>query len=65
MLKRLLVVSYAFPPLCVAEAEQTARTVHQLATLGWEMTVLTIQPRSTTERYAADRSPAMPDSVRL
>jgi hypothetical protein len=65
MLKRLLVVSYAFPPLCVAEAEQTARTVHQLATLGWEMTVLTIQPRSTTERYAADRSPAMPDSVKI
>jgi hypothetical protein len=65
MLKRLLVVTYAFPPLCVAEAEQAARTVQELAAIGWKMTVLTIKLQSTTERYEADRPLATPDSVKI
>ncbi len=48
-MKRLLVVSYAFPPQLTPESLLLLRRVRELARLGWGMTVLTIDRDATLE----------------
>src|SRR5215467_1792399 len=43
--RRLLAVSWEFPPMYGPRATQVARTLSQLASLGWHSTVVCLDPR--------------------
>ncbi|HYM11520.1 MAG TPA: glycosyltransferase [Bryobacterales bacterium] len=47
--RRLLGVSYSFPPLHNAQSLLVERTVRALSGMGWQVTMLTVNPGSTME----------------
>ncbi len=62
-MKRLLLVSYAFPPLRNPESLLVLATVRALARSGWAVTVLTIDPTRTAEPVDQDLLGEVPPSV--
>ena len=62
-MKRLLLVSYAFPPQRNAESVLVLATVRALTRAGWEVTVLTIDHTKTTEPVDEDLLREVPPGV--
>jgi glycosyltransferase involved in cell wall biosynthesis len=62
-MKRLLLVSYAFPPQRNAESVLVLATVRALAQAGWDVTVLTIDHTKTTEPVDLDLLREVPPGV--
>src|SRR2546423_9907479 len=62
-MRRLLLVSYAFPPQRNAESVLVLATVRALASAGWEVTVLTIEHTKTTEPVDEDLLREVPPGV--
>ncbi len=61
----MLLVSYHFPPLLSAEALLVARTVRELSRLGWQITVLTTDERSSSTGTDEELQTIIPASVEV
>lgn len=64
-MKKLLVVSYAFPPQLGPESLLLLRRVRELVRLGWDITALTIEPRATLEHLDPRLEESLPPSLRV
>lgn len=64
-MKNLLIVSYCFPPQLTPESLLLLRRVKELARLGWNLTVLTIDPDSTLERLDPRLEESLPSSLQV
>ena len=61
MKRKVLVISYYFPPMSYSGVQRTSKFVKYMPDFGWEPTVLTIQPKAY---YAFDDS-LLKELVRL
>ncbi|TSA09151.1 MAG: hypothetical protein D4R73_07400 [Deltaproteobacteria bacterium] len=64
-MKKLLIASYISPPQLNSESLLLIRKMRALDRLGWQMTLLTIDPKATTEPMDDRLSTMMPGSVRV
>lgn len=64
-MKRLLLVSYAFPPQLNPGGLLLLRRVKELVRLGWRLTVLTIDTSATLERLDPQLAEELPPSLEV
>ncbi|MBI4345387.1 MAG: glycosyltransferase [Elusimicrobia bacterium] len=64
-MRRLLLVTYAFPPVLTAEAINVTRTLRALEDLGWTATVLTADPKTVEGPRDPGLSERLPRSVEV
>lgn len=64
-MKRLLLISYAFPPFLAPESLLVLRTVRELEKLGWKITVLTVDEHARLGSVDTALMDAMPSSVEI
>lgn len=64
-MKRLLLITYSFPPQRTAESFLVLRTMRALEKLGWDMTVLTVDEQKTLDPLDPDIASMVPSSAEI
>jgi glycosyltransferase involved in cell wall biosynthesis len=53
-MKKILAISWAFPPIILPRSLQVSRTLKSLQEHGWQFTILTVDPRSIRRTFKSD-----------
>lgn len=53
-MKKILAISWAFPPIILPRSLQVSRTLKNLQEHGWQSTILTVDPRSIQRTFKSD-----------
>lgn len=64
-MSRLLLISYAFPPLLAPESLLSSRTMNALAARGWDITALSVRPQDTGEPCDPGLEAGLAASIRV